>query len=319
MTTGFVFDEVYQQHYPAMGHPERPERLEALLDGLRTAGLMDRLRPVPARAAGRDALELVHEPAYIELAHREIVEERRPGLSTGDTEVCEATWEAALWACGGVLAAVDAVIAGTVNNAFCAVRPPGHHATADRGLGFCVFNNVAVAARHAQRRHGLERVLIVDWDVHHGNGTQDIFYEDGSVFYFSTHQWPFYPGTGIAAETGRGTGEGATLNVPLWVGSGDDEMLRAFREGLLPAAEAFRPDLVLVSAGFDPREGDLIGGLRVTDPCFTEMTRIVQGIAAAHAGGRIVSVLEGGYTLAGLASAASAHVAQLLEVPPARK
>jgi acetoin utilization deacetylase AcuC-like enzyme len=180
-------------------------------------------------------------------------------------------------------------------------------------MGFCVLNNVAVAARYAQRRHGAERILIADWDVHHGNGTQATFYRDGSVLYFSTHQWPFYPGTGPAGETGEGEGAGTTINVPLPAGSGDTELLAAFTDRLRPAAEAFRPDLVLISAGFDARQGDLLGGLEVTDEGFDRLTRIVQEIAARHAGGRIVSVLEGGDTLAGLASAVATHLDVLME------
>jgi acetoin utilization deacetylase AcuC-like enzyme len=313
MSTGLVYDDLYLQHYPSLGHPERPERLEALREGLHTAGLLERLTPIPARPAERSELELVHHHEYLDLARREIVEQRRPVLSTGDTEVCPDTWEVALWAAGGVLAAVDAVATGALANAFCAVRPPGHHATPHRGMGFCVLNNVAVAARCAQRRHGVERILIVDWDVHHGNGTQATFYRDGSVLYFSTHQWPLYPGTGPAGETGEGEGAGTTLNVPLSAGSGDTELLAAFTDRLRPAAEAFRPDLVLISAGFDARQGDLLGGLQVTDEGFARLTRIVQEIAARHAGGRIVSVLEGGYTLAGLAAAAATHVRCLLE------
>jgi acetoin utilization deacetylase AcuC-like enzyme len=313
MSTGLVYDERYLWHYPSMGHPERPERLEALMAGLHTAGLLERLVPIPARPAGREELERVHDPDYLDLARWEIVDQRRPFLSTGDTEVCPDTWEVALQAAGGVLAAVDAVASGDLANAFCAVRPPGHHATPDRGMGFCVLNNVALAARHAQQRHGLERVLVVDWDVHHGNGTQETFYREGSVFYFSTHQWPFYPGTGSVQETGEGPGAGTTLNIPLPAGSGDTELLAAFTERLQPAAEAFRPDLVLISAGFDARTGDLLGGLEVTDEGFVRLTRIVQRIAAHHAGGRIVSVLEGGYTLAGLASTATAHLRCLLE------
>ncbi len=313
MSTGLVSDDRYLEHYPSLGHPERPERLEALLMGLHTAGLLEQLAPVAARPAERAELELVHDPGYLDLAHREIVELRRPYLSTGDTEVCPATWEVALWAAGGVLAAVDEVVSGRLDRAFCAVRPPGHHATPNRGMGFCVLNNVAVAARYAQRRYGVDRVLIVDWDVHHGNGTQEIFYRDGDVYYFSTHQWPFYPGTGSAQERGEGPGSGTTLNVPLPAGSGDEELLTAFTDRLEPAAEDFRPDLVLISAGFDARTGDLLGGLEVTDEGFAQLTRIVQAIAARHAGGRFVSVLEGGYTLAGLASAVATHLGVLLE------
>jgi acetoin utilization deacetylase AcuC-like enzyme len=213
---------------------------------------------------------------------------------------------------GGVLNAVDAVATGAARNAFCAVRPPGHHASAGRGMGFCFFNNAALATRYAQRRHGLGRVLIVDWDVHHGNGTEDIFYCDPTVFYFSTHQWPLYPGTGRVNETGEGAGVGTTMNFPFPAGSGREEVLGAVEASLAPAAEQFRPELVVISAGFDSRLGDPLGRFTLTDRDFADLTRAVMQIAARHAGGRVVSVLEGGYNLDGLASAAAAHVEALM-------
>jgi acetoin utilization deacetylase AcuC-like enzyme len=214
-------------------------------------------------------------------------------------------------AAGAGLNAVDAVAGGRVRNAFCLVRPPGHHANATRGMGFCLFNNVAIAARYAQRKHGVGRVLIVDWDVHHGNGTQDIFYEDSSVFFFSTHQWPLYPGTGRADETGAGEGAGTTMNFPFPEGSGRAEILGAVQKSLIPAMEAHRPELVVISAGFDSRVGDLLGRFTLTDDDFVDLTRAVMEIADRYAGGRIVSMLEGGYNLDGLASAAAAHVGAL--------
>jgi acetoin utilization deacetylase AcuC-like enzyme len=203
-------------------------------------------------------------------------------------------------AAGGVLNAVDAVLTGAACNAFCAVRPPGHHASAGRGMGFCLFNNIAIAARYAQNKYGVGRVLIVDWDVHHGNGTQDIFYSDPSVFFFSTHQWPLYPGDG--------PGQGATMNFPFPAGSGRREILGAVENHLLPAAERFQPDLVLISAGFDSRIGDPLGRFTLTDDDFADLTRAVMGINS-----RVVSVLEGGYNLDGLASSTAAHVATLLD------
>jgi acetoin utilization deacetylase AcuC-like enzyme len=211
------------------------------------------------------------------------------------------------------MAAVDAVLSGEVRNAFCAVRPPGHHATADRSMGFCLLNNVAIAARYIQKRHKLPKVLVVDWDVHHGNGTQEMFYADPSVFYFSVHRYPFYPGTGSAEQHGAGKGKGATLNVPLPAGSGDREFLRAFSEKLVPAAGQYHPDFVLVSAGFDAHRDDPLGGMRVTTEGFAEMTRIVKRIAEEHCQGRLVSVLEGGYDLDGLAASVAAHLRILME------
>jgi acetoin utilization deacetylase AcuC-like enzyme len=233
-------------------------------------------------------------------------------LSTGDTDIDGHSWDAAVRAAGGALNAVDAVAAGRARNAFCVVRPPGHHANASRGMGFCLLNNIALAARYAQRRHGMERVLIVDWDVHHGNGTQDIFYSDPSVFFFSTHQWPLYPGTGRADETGDGQGQGTTTNFPFPAGSGRKQILGAVENSLMAAADRFQPDLVLISAGFDSRIGDLLGQFTLTDRDFTDLTRRVMEIADRHAGGRVVSMLEGGYSLQGLASAAAAHVDALM-------
>ena len=306
-----MFDPLYLRHDTGAGHPERPGRLLAVEQRLRGEAWFDSLHPLSPREADIEAVALVHDPRYVELVRREVGAGRRQ-LSTGDTVISEESYTVALGMVGGVLEAVDAVMSGRARNAFCAVRPPGHHATGVRGMGFCLFNGVAVAARYAQRIHGVERVLIADWDVHHGNGTQDIFYSDGSVFFMSTHQYPFYPGTGPREETGEGAGAGLTMNRPFAAGAGDDEVTRAFTDDLLPAARAFRPDLVLVSAGFDSRIGDLLGGFRVTDDGFRTLTRVMLEIAAVSAGGRLVSVLEGGYTLAGLASAAHAHVEELV-------
>ena len=292
-------------------HPECPERLDAVLRGLGEAGLLNRLARVDARAATEEELLLCHTREYLSTAKRD-VESGRPYLSTGDTDITANSWEVAARAAGGVLNAVDAVVSGKARNAFCAVRPPGHHATPNRGMGFCLFNNVAIAARHAQRKHGLARVLIVDWDVHHGNGTQDIFYSDPSVFFFSTHQWPLYPGTGRADETGEGAGRGATMNRPFPAGSGRAEILGAVQGSLLPAAERFQPDLVLISAGFDSRAGDPLGRFTLTDRDFADLTRTAIEIADRYACGRVVSVLEGGYNPEGLARAAAAHVETLL-------
>jgi len=295
------------------GHPESPARFDAVMKGLDARGLLASLIPVESRPATEAELLLCHTRGYVKQI-REAILRGAEELDAGDTPVCPDSWEAGLRAAGGVFNAVDAMMEGKIRNAFCAVRPPGHHAGAERAMGFCFLNNVALAARYAQARHNLEKVLIVDWDVHHGNGTQDIFYEDGSVFFFSIHQSPWYPGTGLAHETGAAAGKGTTLNCPFPAGAGAKEIFHAFQLKLVPAADAFKPDLVLISAGFDSRIGDPLGDFTLTDADFAELTEIVAGIARKHSGGRLVSVLEGGYNLHGLADAACSHVKALMTV-----
>jgi acetoin utilization deacetylase AcuC-like enzyme len=256
--------------------------------------------------------ELVHSREYLATARRDI-QSGSEFLSTGDTNVCKDSWDIACLAAGGVIAAVDAVLHGEVQRAFCAVRPPGHHAAPQYGMGFCVLGNIAIGARYAQRQHGIGKVLIVDWDVHHGNGTQDTFYEDDSVLFFSTHQHPWYPGTGMREETGTGRGLGTTLNEPLPAGSGAREILAAVQDRLLPAVRTFRPELVLISAGFDSRVGDPLGQFLLEDDDFAQLTTIMLQIAGEFADGRLISVLEGGYSLEGVACGVAAHVRALLE------
>ncbi len=308
--TGLVADPRYEAHDPGPRHPEAPARLQAVRRGVAAAVPAERLLALPPRAATPGELQRVHAAAYIANVHEDVTG-GAPSLRTGDTDICAASFDTACLAVGGALAAVDAVMAGTVRNAFCAVRPPGHHAGPERGMGFCIFNNIALAARHVQARHGVERVLIVDWDVHHGNGTQDTFYRDPTVFYFSTHQWPLYPGTGAAAQTGDGPGRGTTLNCPFARGATGTDIVGAFRDKLVPAMRSFRPDFVLISAGFDSRQGDPLGGFALTDADFTTLTRIMRELAHTYARDRLVSVLEGGYNLDGLATAAGAHVRAL--------
>jgi acetoin utilization deacetylase AcuC-like enzyme len=309
-TTALLLDPIYKQHLTGAGHPERPERYDAVTSGLERAAIVRDALRIPTRKAAEDEIAMCHTRDYIETVKRDIARGARD-LSTGDTAVGPRSLDVALAAAGGVMNCVDAVMKGKANNAFCAVRPPGHHATPMRGMGFCIFNNIAVAARYAQKQHGISRVLIADWDVHHGNGTQDIFYDDGSVFFFSTHQSPWYPGTGAREETGAGAGRGTTLNCPFPAGSGREEIGGAFRERLIPAMEKFQPELVMISAGFDSREGDPLGQFTLADEDFAELTRMLMDIAEKHAGGRVLSVLEGGYSLSGLASGVAAHVTTL--------
>ncbi len=298
-------------HDPGPGHPEQPARYGAVMNRLQSSGLLQSLLPIEVRSATDDELALAHSRSYIDLVTREVAAGHAQ-LSTGDTDIGPRSDEIARLSSGCVLSAVDAVFSGKATNAFCAVRPPGHHANATRGMGFCFFNHIAVAARYAQSKHGAERVAIVDWDVHHGNGTQDIFYQDGSVLFFSTHQSPWYPGTGDANERGEGKGQGATLNCPFPAGSGSSEIVGAFQEIFLPAVNAFRPDLLLISAGFDSRAGDPLGRFLLMDEDFRQLTELMTDTAARHCRDRLVSVLEGGYSLEGLASGTEAHVKALL-------
>jgi acetoin utilization deacetylase AcuC-like enzyme len=286
------------------------DRFDAVVKALEDLNLT-RLAP---RAAAEDDLLLVHTADYVRTVRMETASGMRE-LSTGDTAIDKGSFESAVHAVGAVLNAVDAVLEGRAANAFCAVRPPGHHATPSRGMGFCIFNNVAIAARYAQRRYGVGRVLIADWDIHHGNGTQEAFYRDPSVFCFSTHQSPWYPGTGLESETGEGPGLGFNMNCPFPAGAGGREIVGAFRDRLVPAALRFDPQLVLISAGFDSRMGDPLGRFLLTDQDFAALTRLL----SRFADGRVVSVLEGGYQLGGLSSAVRAHVETLARLYAVRE
>jgi acetoin utilization deacetylase AcuC-like enzyme len=312
MKSGLLYSEEYLKHVTPEGHPESARRAEVVMKGLTDEGLVEKMARIEARVATREEVTRCHTPKYFEIAKSD-VEGGLPDLSTGDTHIMERSFDVALLAAGGVISAVDAVIEGRVKNAFCVVRPPGHHATPVKGMGFCLFNNIAIAARHAQAKHKIGKVLIADWDVHHGNGTQDIFYEDGTVLFFDTHQAPWYPGTGDASEKGTGKGLNCIMNNPFPAGAGRAEVYGAFETRLINAANKFKPDLVMLSAGFDSRQGDPLGQFKLTDEDFADLTKVMLHIAKEHAGGRLVSVLEGGYNLRGLMKASAAHVKTLVE------
>lgn len=312
-----VTSERFARHITPVGHPEAIDRADVIRMALKKSSSMS-LRWVEPRAATLEELLSCHAAPYIERLYREVSILPPDGirmLSTGDVTISPASLEIASLAAGAVLSAVDAVMEGTENSAFCIVRPPGHHATPSRGMGFCLFNNVAVGARYLQKKYQIERVLIVDWDVHHGNGTQDIFYDDPSVFYFSTHQKDIYPGTGHEEEKGEGEALGTTLNCQILPGAGSAEaVLKAFTDKLVPAIELFKPQFVFISCGFDAHRDDPLGGLALEDSHFYELTKIVQEIAHKWANDRIVSVLEGGYNKKALVSASMAHLRALCEV-----
>ncbi len=314
-TTGLIAHPDYLKHNVGRGHPESPERLKAIDAHLHKSGLMDQLTAVPITHRLATDLEpwidAVHAPGYRKLLQQAVPSEGLRYLDA-DTGLSPGSWPAAMMAIGGTLSAVDAVMAGRVNNAFCAVRPPGHHAESRRGMGFCLFNNVAIAARYLQRHHKIGKVAIMDWDVHHGNGTQEIFYADPTVLYISTHQSPLYPGTGSEAEIGEGAGEGYTLNFPMEAGRDNDDYAGVFVKQIVPALQTFGPEFILISAGFDAHRDDPLAGMSVTEAGFGEMTRLMRQVADQSCHGRIVSCLEGGYNLPALARSVEAHLIALL-------
>ncbi len=310
--TGIVYGDVYLKHKMPANHPERPERLTAIIERLKKKDLYSQLFLIKPSPASLEWITTIHTKEYVERV-RQSCEEEAGYLDTADVPICKQSYEVALQAAGGVLGAVDAVMAGEIENAFCAVRPPGHHALKDKAMGFCIFNNVAIAARYIQKQYGLERILIVDWDVHHGNGTQAAFYDDPTVLYFSVHQYPFYPMTGSEQERGAGAGLNYTINVPMPAGANDADYKKVFEDELVAAALSFEPDFVLISAGFDAGEGDTIGGMEVTAEGFGELTGVVKRIAERCCKGRLVSVLEGGYNLEKLADAAESHIRVLMD------
>lgn len=309
MATALIHDPRFLDHQTG-NHPESSRRLEAIHRELEAdTELWEQLRHEEPVAASDADITRCHTAELIDQVREASASGR--GMLDRDTIVSAESFEVARLAAGAATTAVDLVVAGEVSNAFAAVRPPGHHAMPDRAMGFCLFNNAAIGARYAQARHGLENVLIIDWDVHHGNGTQAMFYSDPSVFYFSTHQYPYYPGTGARSETGEGAGADTILNVPLPARTPANSHRTAFTDALAEIEARFHPDLVIISAGFDSRRGDPLGALLLEDTDFAEMTREVMDLAERHAGGRIVGVLEGGYNLNYLGGTVRDHLRAL--------
>lgn len=311
MVTALIHHEIYEKHDTGFGHPEMPERYRVVMDAIQAnEDLKSKLVEVTAEKASQGVVQAAHTKEHFKRVEGAFAN----GLDRldADTVISMKSFDASLFACGGAVTAVDAVMQGEARNAFVAVRPPGHHATAERAMGFCLFNNVAVAARYAQNKYEeIDRVAVIDWDVHHGNGTQGIFYSDPSVFFFSMHQYPWYPGTGSRGETGQGKGLGSTLNVPLKAFTTAEEQTRVFEAAIGEIASKMKPDMIFISAGFDAHATDPLGQLRLEDRDFASMTRAVMQWADDACGGRIVSCLEGGYNLETLGATVSEHVSVL--------
>lgn len=311
MKTALVHHPIFERHNTGPGHPETPQRYRAVIDALKAdEKLWSSLIELTPGKASRGVIQAAHTKEHFNRVENAFAN----GLDRldADTVISMVSFDVALYGCGGAITAVDAVMQGEADNAFVAVRPPGHHATAERAMGFCLFNHVAVAARHAQNKYkDIERVAIIDWDVHHGNGTQGIFYSDPSVFFFSMHQYPWYPGTGSRGETGQGKGLGTTLNVPMRAFTRARDQRSTFESAIEEMASKMTPDIIFISAGFDAHETDPLGQLQLEDEDFNAMTRVVKEWAADACGGRVVSCVEGGYNLQTLGETVRSHVAEL--------
>ncbi len=313
--TGFVYDERYLEHTTFTGHPECHHRLISIVEDLKESGLMDKLMPVKAKPANQRWIEAVHNIRYI-MRFEEACIMGLPDFDHQDNSICRDTYDIALLAAGGVLEAIDMVMRGEIDNAFCAVRPPGHHAETDKAMGFCYFNNVAIGARYLQKQWGIKRVGIIDFDVHHGNGTQQIFEQDDSVFYYSIHEHPSfaYPGTGREFETGVASGDGYTLNTPILPGRGDMDYRQKITTDMIPAFKKFEPEVMLLSAGFDAHSSDLMSGINLTTEGYKFISETIVNLVNKLTAGRVVSVLEGGYNLEILPQLVSDHIKMLAEL-----
>ncbi len=303
--TGYIFHAQYLKH-DTKSHPENSGRLKAIQDKIESSKIYSHLHFPEPRRATDDELAANHDMGHID----DVRNSCRSGVQNldGDTVICSDSWDAATLSAGAGLTAIDQIITGQLDNAFTAVRPPGHHAEKDRAMGFCLFNNVAIAARYAIKKHKLNRVCIFDWDVHHGNGTQHSFYSNPSVHYSSIHQYPFYPGTGDKDETGTGDGLGTTLNFPLNAFAGDSIYIDIVENKLIPAIQAFKPELIIISAGFDAHEDDPLAQMRVSSDCYGQMTAMILKVAEEICGGRLLSMLEGGYDYKALADSVFKHI-----------
>ncbi|MCR4291456.1 MAG: histone deacetylase [Candidatus Kuenenia sp.] len=310
--TLLIYDNIYLDHDTGIGHPENARRIENTIKYLESDNFLAHVTIEKPRAASPEEIGLIHPKTYIRTIQQ--IADSGGGWLDGDTAVSGPSYSVALYSAGAALTAIDLIMKGEAKNAFCLVRPPGHHATPDRGMGFCLFNNVAIAARYLQKNYQQKRILIIDWDVHHGNGTQDAFYDDPTVMYFSMHRYPFYPGTGAEEETGDGKGKGFNINIPLSMDTNPQKYIELFSGVIEGSVNRFAPEFIILSSGFDAYKKDPIGGLNLETEHFYTLTEIVVEAAEKHCGGKLLSCLEGGYHLSGLPLCIKAHLKGLLKI-----